>query len=102
MLKSSSGDFFYVYLRRIVIENVRGFRSVDFDLVRSSGRFSGWTVITGDNASGKTALLKAIALAVVGPDAARILQPSLAGWIHDGAEAGTTALQIAAGPQDRF
>jgi hypothetical protein len=102
MSKASSGDFFYMYLRRIVIENVRGFRSVDFDLVRSSGRFSGWTVITGDNASGKTALLKAIALAVVGPDAARILQPSLAGWIHDGAEVGTSALQIDAGPQDRF
>lgn len=96
------GGFIYVYLRRIIIKNVRGFRSVDFNLERSSGGFSGWTVITGDNASGKTALLKAIALAVVGPDTARILQPSLEGWIHDGAKEGTAALQIVAGHQDRF
>ncbi len=91
-----------MYLRRIVIEDIRGFRRVDFDLERSSGVYSGWTVITGDNASGKTALLKAISLAIVGPDTARILQPSMGGWIHDRADVGTIALQIIAGPQDSF
>ena len=91
-----------MYLRRIIIENVRGFRSLDFDLERAYGDFSGWTVITGDNASGKTALLKAVALTIVGPDTARILQPSVEGWIHEGSEVGTIALQIVAGQQDRF
>ena len=92
----------YMYLRRMVIQNVRGFRHVDFNLERSSGRCGGWTVITGDNASGKTALLKAVALAIVGPDVARILQPTVDGWIRDGVEEGTIALQIVAGRQDRF
>lgn len=91
-----------MYLKRIIIEDIRGFRSVDFDLERSPSEFRGWTVITGDNASGKTALLKAVALAIIGPDTARILQPSMDGWIRDGAEVGTIALQIVAGPQDSF
>ena len=55
----------YMYLRWIIIEDIRGFRMLDFDLAGVSGGFSGWTVMTGDNASGKTALLKAVALAIV-------------------------------------
>jgi predicted ATP-binding protein involved in virulence len=57
-----------VYIRRVVLENLRGFERLDFKFERPGSVFPGWTVITGDNASGKTALLKAVALALVGPD----------------------------------
>jgi hypothetical protein len=91
-----------VHIRRVVLENIKGFRNLDFKFERPNGKLSGWTVITGDNASGKTALLKAIALALVGPDAARVLQPSLKGWIREGQSEGTIAVEIVAGEKDRF
>ncbi len=91
-----------MYIRRVVLENVRGFEQLDFRFDRSSGTSAGWTVITGDNGSGKTALLKAIALALVGPDAARVLQPSLNGWIRDGCTEAVIAVEIAADEPDRF
>ncbi len=91
-----------MYLRRVVLENVRGFDQLDFRFDRSSGTPAGWTVITGENGSGKTALLKAIALALVGPDAARVLQPSLKGWIRNGCTEAVIALEITADETDRF
>jgi len=68
-----------VYVKRVVLDRIKGFQSLDFTFTRPEGKYAGWTVLTGDNAAGKTALLKAIALALVGPDIARVLQPSLRG-----------------------
>lgn len=73
-----------MYIRKIRISDVRGFREVDLDLSRPDGSFAGWTVLAGRNGSGKSTLLKAIALAVVGPEAALALQPSYADWPHIG------------------
>jgi predicted ATPase len=89
-----------MYVKRIVLENVRGFESLDFDLRRSDGSYAGWTVITGDNGSGKSALLKDIALAVSGRTHGRILQPSLKGWIRSGHSEAIIAVQIAVDPYD--
>lgn len=91
-----------MYIKRVVLENIRGFVRLDFDFQRPEGGFPGWTVITGDNGSGKTALLKAIALALVGPDIARALQPSLKGWIREGAPVAVIAVEVVAGENDRF
>jgi hypothetical protein len=91
-----------MYIKRVVLENLRGFRQVDFDFERPDGLFSGWAVVTGDNAAGKTAFLKAIALALVGTDTARALQPSLQGWIRRGAREAVIAVEIEAGEDDKF
>ncbi len=91
-----------MYIRRIVLEDIRGFEQLDFNLERSNGEYSGWTVFTGDNASGKTALLKAVSMALLGPQSGRTLQPSLDGWIREGADRGTIAVQLVPGNQDRF
>jgi predicted ATP-dependent endonuclease of OLD family len=91
-----------VHLKRVVRENIRGFQRLNFKFDHPSGKLAGWTVIPGDNASGKTALLKAIALALVGPDAARVLQPSLKGWVRERQSEGVIAVEIVAGERDRF
>jgi hypothetical protein len=91
-----------MYIKRVVLENLRGFRLLDFDFERPDGRYSGWAVITGDNAAGKTAFLKAIALALVGTDTARALQPSLQGWIRRGSREAVIAVEIMAGDADKF
>jgi len=91
-----------VYIRRVVLENVRCFEHLDFKFEPHGGRSAGWTVVTGDNGAGKTTLLKAIALALVGPDAARTLVPSMRGWVREGSKEATIAVEIVAGEQDRF
>ena len=91
-----------MYIQRVILENVKGFRSLDFSFQRPDGRLSGWTVLTGDNGSGKTAILKAIALALVGPDVGRALQPSMHGWIREGCGEARIDVQIRVQEQDKF
>ncbi|MBL8896433.1 MAG: AAA family ATPase [Planctomycetes bacterium] len=83
-----------MYLDKLRLQNVRGFRELDFDFRRPDGVHAGWTVIVGDNGSGKSALLKAIAIALVGRDTARSLQPSFRRWIRDGHGEGESFIQI--------
>lgn len=61
--------------------------------------FPGWTVITGDNGAGKSTVLKAIALALLGPDKARFFQDSYEGWVMQGAESGSISLEIRPDPE---
>jgi len=91
-----------MYVKQVVLESLRGFRRLELKFGRSDDAYSGWWVITGDNASGKTALLKSIAMALIGPDSIRSLQPSFAGWIRQGASSAVVAVEIVAGDRDRF
>jgi energy-coupling factor transporter ATP-binding protein EcfA2 len=63
-----------VYISKISLKNIRGFKSLEFDLDRGNGEYAGWTVFTGSNGSGKSTLLKAIAFCLVPPRARFILQ----------------------------
>lgn len=61
-------------LRRIKIRNFKGIRSLDVDFPKAgaSSLFrESATAILGDNGTGKTSLLQAIALAAMGPERAR-------------------------------
>ncbi|MBM4062617.1 MAG: AAA family ATPase, partial [Planctomycetes bacterium] len=83
-----------MYVDKITLENVRGFERLDFDLARPDGSHAGWTVFTGDNGSGKSALLKAIAIGLVGRDTGLQLQQSLRRWIRDGQHLASIRLEI--------
>lgn len=91
-----------MYVDRITLQNIRGFRLLDFDLKRPDRSYEGWTVFTGDNGSGKSTLLKAIAVCLTGAETARALQPSFRGWIHGGAMEAEAFIQlhIAGIPED--
>ena len=91
-----------MYIHRVVLKDLKGFKELDFSFRRPEGSYAGWTVLTGDNGSGKTALLKAIALALVGPEVGRALQPSLRGWIREGRAKAEIAVQITADEPDKF
>lgn len=85
-----------MYIDKVHLKNIKGFKELEFDLARSDGSYAGWTVFTGDNGAGKSSLLKAIAIALTGRDVARSLQPSFHRWIRDGAESagGQIALTV--------
>jgi energy-coupling factor transporter ATP-binding protein EcfA2 len=90
-----------MYIRKIEIENVRGFEKVELDLDRGAGTYAGWTVIAGQNGTGKSTLLKAIALAVAGPTWARTLQENFAGWIRSGATKAEMKVWLRGGDRDQ-
>jgi energy-coupling factor transporter ATP-binding protein EcfA2 len=83
-----------MYIQNIILNNIRGFGHLEFDLSRKDRSFAGWTVFTGNNGSGKSALLKAIAVALTGKDTARALQPSFARWIKEGASGDGASIQL--------
>ena len=91
-----------MYIHKIKLTNIRGFKSLDFDLQRPDKTYAGWTVFTGDNGSGKSTLLKAIAMGLVGPDTRRSLQQNLHRWIHATSKnkKGAIELEIIRTPDD--
>ena len=90
-----------MYISKVTLKNIRGFTDLQFDLTRDDGTYAGWTVFTGDNGSGKTSLLKAIAVGLIGKDTARALQPSFHRWIRDGADdEAFIQLEIVRSPTD--
>lgn len=74
-----------MHVSRLRVSGVRGFygdRAVDLDLTRPDGSLAGWTVLAGRNASGKSTLLQALALALAGPRSTAFL-PSPADWMSN-------------------
>jgi AAA15 family ATPase/GTPase len=59
-----------MHITNINIKNVKSISSLDIDL---TGAGIGWHVIIGDNSSGKTTIMRAIALALLGEDDANAL-----------------------------
>jgi hypothetical protein len=82
-----------MYLNRVVIENIRSITELTWQL--SEGKtHAGWHVILGDNGSGKTAFLRAIALALVGPDEAAALRQDWNEWLTRGQSSGSISLDL--------
>jgi hypothetical protein len=91
-----------MYIREIHIENIRGFEKVDLDLDRGGGKYAGWTVIAGRNGTGKSTLLRALALSVVGPMASIALRGGFSGWVRSGAPHAEIRTQLDYDITDRF
>jgi predicted ATPase len=71
-----------VYILEAEISNLRSIRSLSWRVAREEA--AGWHVILGDNGAGKSSLLKAIALALVGPENAKALRLPWENWVRKG------------------
>lgn len=89
-----------MYVNKIELKNIRGFEHLKFNLARPDGSHAGWTVFTGDNGSGKSSLLKAVAVALTGKDTARALQPTFHRWIREGAPEHEGRIELTIAPAE--
>lgn len=55
------------WIERVVIRNFKPIDHLDIDLSRSTSAHGPWQVLLGDNGSGKSSILQAIALTLIGP-----------------------------------
>ena len=84
-----------MHITRIKVENVRGFLGGESATDLQLSGTPGWYVFAGRNGAGKSTLLRAVALALVGPDHARRLMQSFAGWIRNGASSALASVEVA-------
>lgn len=73
-----------LYLKKVVLENVRCFKRLEFDLMAPRNRPRMWGVILGDNGVGKTTLLRSIAMGMCDEaSAAGLLRELYGEWNRD-------------------
>src|SRR6185437_12530905 len=103
LMAVAGGFASHMYISRARLGNIRGFsgrRNVDLILTRPDGSHAGWTVLAGRNGSGKTSLLRAIAVAVGGPTVAPNLMPDFRTWKTVGMPEARVQLEFVAAPED--
>jgi predicted ATP-dependent endonuclease of OLD family len=74
-----------MFLRRVVLENVRSIEHLELDFGDDEDARR-WTFILGENGTGKTTLLRSIALILAGSDALPELLGSAGDWVRFGAK----------------
>ena len=72
-----------MHIRRVEIENIRSIKHLVWELPEEQNG-AGWHVILGDNGSGKTSFVKAIALSFLGQKQRSALQEVWASWKRNG------------------
>lgn len=87
-----------MYLREIEITNIRALQKVRWTLPKDH-KGPGWHVILGDNGSGKSSFLQAVALALVGPNEAPAMRQDFRQWLRSGTERSDITLNIEQDPE---
>lgn len=82
-----------MYIRKIRIRNIRSIS--DFTIEFLVGKESGWHVLIGDNGSGKSTILKAIAMGLLGPTNVLRLDPEWDSWVKKGRNEASIEVSLA-------
>ena len=83
-----------MYIKNIELQNIKRFEDVSLDFQRPDDSYAGWNAIVGGNSSGKSTFLRAIALALAGPESAFRLTPNTNGWLTKTAKSGRVVLNV--------
>ncbi len=88
-----------MYLKRFKITGIKCFDQLNVEFPHEGEDFSGWIVLLGGNGVGKSTLLQAMALTLLGPLAGqRLVRPE--GWAREGIRYGTIEADIVKGNGD--
>ncbi|MGH9799211.1 MAG: AAA family ATPase [Blastocatellia bacterium] len=88
-----------MYLRKVHIENIRSIALLDWEI--PAGQEARWHVVIGDNGSGKTTFMRAVALALVANDAIALRQ-NWRNWVCKGNAKGKVELSFITDPNFDF
>ncbi len=85
-----------MYLAKVELKNIRGI--VRLTWAPPTETLPGWHVVLGNNGAGKSSLLRAMSLALVGESEAAGLRQAWDAWLRQGATSGSIDLALAADP----
>ncbi|NJK32753.1 MAG: AAA family ATPase [Deltaproteobacteria bacterium] len=77
-----------MYIERLTLRDIKGFGEAEFDFRRPDGSLAGWNVLAGRNGSGKSTVLKTIAMVLRGPQYAPKMEIDFGGWVRQRAKSG--------------
>jgi predicted ATPase len=83
-----------MFLKRLVLENVRSIELLDLPLTDEEGRTRKWTFLLGENGCGKSTVLKAAALVLAGSDALSELLVNPDEWIRLGCQEASVRAEL--------
>ena len=86
-----------MHIRRLRIQDIRSIRNLEVEIPEPR---AGWHVILGDNGSGKSSVIRALALALMGPQDAAATRQDWQDWIRKTASKARVDLEVA--PEARF
>ena len=79
-----------MYINKLEIRNIRSISHFEMIFQKPEG----WHVLIGDNGAGKSSVVRAIAIALIGPTDAQALRLPLITWIQKGKEIAEISLMI--------
>ena len=81
-----------MHVQRLTIENLRSIRSFKLHLKRTNS--AGWHVILGDNGAGKSTVVRALALALMGRSNAEATRQDWSRWPAENCDSGHVSVQL--------
>jgi DNA repair exonuclease SbcCD ATPase subunit len=81
-----------MYIKHIHLQNIRSI--ADFTWECDENAYAGWHVLIGDNGSGKSSVLKAVALGLIGSSESLRLNPNWEEWLRVGETQGKVKLTL--------
>lgn len=79
-----------MHVQKLHIQNIRSIKGLDIEIQEPG---AGWHVILGDNGSGKSSVVRSLALALIGPSDAPATRQDWDDWVRHGASAGHIEVQ---------
>ena len=87
-----------MHVQRLKIENLRSIRSFELRLKQADS--AGWHVILGDNGAGKSTVVRALALALMGQPNAHATRQDWSRWLAEGCDSGHVSVALSGHDED--
>ncbi|MBA2460752.1 MAG: AAA family ATPase [Actinobacteria bacterium] len=84
-------------VERVVVRNFRAIEELDLELSRASGELAPWLMLLGENGTGKSSVLQAVALTLVGEQYRRKLGVDVSRLVRTGAQSGEVEVYLSGG-----
>ncbi len=89
-----------MHVQRLTITNIRSIRKFEITLKRHET--AGWHVILGDNGAGKSTVIRALALALMGQPSAHATRQDWSRWLPDDCNSGDVSVSLIEHDEDRW